>query len=69
MANSADTSSLSISELEAVLRMMGKGDSVDRIKAAYPNEEQYRIYLEAILRVRLKAHEYRGMRSRAKDVG
>lgn len=49
--------------------MMGKGDSVDRIKAAYPNEEQYRSYLEAILRVRLKAHEYRGMRSRAKDVG
>lgn len=36
--------------------MMGKGDSVDRIKAAYPNLEQYRIYLETILRVRLQQH-------------
>ena len=54
----SETGSLSVSELEAVLRMMGKGDSVDRIKAAYHKPEQYRIYLETILRVRLKAHGY-----------
>lgn len=49
--------------------MMGKGDTIARLKSAYTNPEQYRIYLETILRVRLRAHEYRGMRSGAEDDG
>lgn len=50
---------MTIEELEAVLRMMGKGDTVDRLKNTCSHQEQYRTYLETILKVRLMKNDDR----------